>query len=214
MSANVFLFPGVVEKELISFQDREAILLKHLEFIQVGNDAEQKDAENMLIHARAVLKDLEDRRKNALEPLKKEMKRINGLFKQLMDKINTGVTGINRALQVWRQEQERIAEAKRIEILTAQNAAAEALQLTGELISVPADPWPEVNKTSYADLGSVTYCDDIKIEITDPYLVPRDLCMPDPVKIRARAKSGVRIIPGVRITEIKVPVTRQAPYRE
>lgn len=207
-------FVMVVEKDLVSFQDREVILLKHLETIQVSNEAEQKDAEEMLISARYALKVLEARRKEALDPFKEQIEVINGLFKPLVEKINAGISGLLRALDLWRQEQERIAVAKRIEIEAAENAAREALLLTGELISVPADPWPVVKKTSRSGLGTVTYRDDLKIEIIDPVLVPRDLCMPDLPRIRARAKSGFRIIPGVRITYVKVPVTRPARYKE
>ena len=66
---------------------------------------------------------------------------------------------------------------------------------------------PETPKTSRANLGTVTYREDIDISIVNPALIPRDLLMPDIPRIKARIKSGAQV-PGVLTTIKLIPITR------
>ena len=95
-------------------------------------------------------------------------------------------------------------------LLAEQAAKATVAKETGEVIpplsSAAITQAPA--KTSHSEMGATTYRDLIEIQIVSPDLVPRDLCEPSPTKIRARANSGIREIPGVIITVKQIPVSR------
>ena len=95
--------------------------------------------------------------------------------------------------------------------LAEQAAKLAEAQETGEVVELlDTAAVPEVpGKTSKAHLGSVTYREDIEVMIVNPLLVPRELCDPNMSRIRARAKSGVKEIPGVLISKKYVTVTRR-----
>lgn len=194
--------------ELVTIEDREKILLKWLNNIQIASVEEQKNCEDMLIHARQVLKEADAKRKELHEPYKREIDRINDLFKPFMDKLSMGINSVMKALDSWRLEQRRIAEAAQMEAMKKQAEAVAMSKVTGEIVEPITEVIPTVSKTSHANIGSVTYRKQIEVQVVNPDLVPRDLCEPSLSKIRKRAESGVREIPGVLITEKEIPVTR------
>jgi len=171
---------------------------------------EQKNAEDTLIHARQALRNVEAKRKELLEPVNETRDRINELFKPLTERLNMAISAVNRALQGYHAEQARIAEEERMALLAEQAAKLAEAQETGEVIELPStEVVPEApSKTSRANFGSVTYREDIEVMIVNPLLVPRELCDPNLSRIRARAKSGVKEIPGVLISKKYVTVAR------
>ncbi len=186
-------------------------LLTWMEAIQViTSEAEQKNAEDLLIHARQALKNVEAKRKELQEPITEARDRINDLFKPLADKLRLSISLVNGALQARHAEQARIAEEERMALLAEQAAKLAEAQDTGEVVELPsASVMPEApTKTSRAHLGTVTYHEDIDVIVVNPLLVPRELCDPNIPRIRARAKSGVKEIPGVLITKKYTTYTR------
>lgn len=171
---------------------------------------EQKNAEDTLIHARQALRNVEAKRKELLEPVNETRDRINDLFKPLTERLNMAISAVNRALQGYHAEQARIAAEDRMALLAEQAAKLAEAQETGEVVELPStEVVPEApTKTSKANFGSVTYREDIEVMIVNPLLVPRELCDPNLSKIRARAKSGVKEIPGVLISKKYVTVAR------
>jgi len=183
------------------FEQSQASLFKWIAETQITSTEEQKNAEDMLIHARRAVKDVEAKRKELLEPINEARDRINALFKPLTEKLNMGISVVDKALKDYHTEQLRIAEEESLLIAAEQAAKLAEAKETGEIVNLPSVAViPEAPaKTSHAHLGSVTYREDIDVSIVNPALVPRDLCDPNISKIRARAKSGVKEIPGVLI---------------
>jgi hypothetical protein len=195
---------------IVSLQDREAILLKWLATIRISDNKDQKACEEMLIHARQVKRDAETKLQELLQPVREEHKRITDLFKPFMDKLTTGIDSVNRALQLFHEEQAKVAETVRLQVLTQQAQAIALSRVTGEVVELPKQPLPVMAKTFHSGMGSVTYRDDFIFQIVNPDLVPRDLCEPSKMKIRARIKSGIRDIPGVVIATKYTTVARGA----
>ena len=199
------------ETEVTALEQHQATLLKWMADTTVVTSQEaQRNAEDLLIHARQSLRDIEAKRKDLLQPVFETRDRINALFKPLSDKLNMGIYIVNKALQDYHSKQAREAEAARLAALAEQAAQLSEARETGEVVELcQTTDIPEApHKTSRAHLGSVTYREEIEVTIVNPLLVPRDLCDPTISRIRARAKSGVKEIPGVLITKKFVTVAR------
>ncbi len=191
--------------------ERQSSLLTWLDVITVTNDDEQHNVEDLLICARRALKEADETRRQLTRPLDETKERIIALFKPYTSRISTGITNINTVLQVHHRKKSIEAEAARLAALAEEAARIAHAKDTGEVIEPLAQPIQvAVEKTSRANLGTVTYRDDYDIQIVDANQVPRDLCEPSMPKIRARVKSGVTSIPGVLISKKYVTSTRSS----
>ena len=198
------------ENEVTTLEQSQSRLLSWMTDVVVTTDVEQKNAEDLLIHARQALKEIETKRKDLLQPVNETRDRINNLFKPLTDRLNMGIHIVNEALRNYHAQQAKEAEELRMIALAEQAAKLAEAKETGEVVEVtPTEEVPEApHKTSHAHLGSVTYREDFDVAIVNPSLVPRDLCDPNISRIRARVKSGVTEIPGVLITKKYITVAR------
>lgn len=193
------------ETAITTIETSQEALLRWLENPKVTSPDEQRNAENLLIAARAARAEAEKTRKEITRPLDESKARVMELFRPLVARLDRGITAINNELTRYRFELLALQQERQRQ---AMQEAAEAMK-TGEVVEPPdALDVPHVAKTSRADMGSVTYREDWDITITDPTLVPRDLCEPSLPRIRARVKSGVTSIPGVLITRKTISVTR------
>jgi len=200
-----------VESEVQTLEQNQATLVGWMAAsVVIASGEDQRNAEDMLIHARQGLRDIETKRKELLEPVNETRDRINALFKPLSDKLNMGIFIVNKALQDYHSQQVKEAEELRMIALAEQAAKITEARETGEVVEItPTADVPEAPlKTSHAHLGAVTYREDFDVSIVDPLLVPRELCDPNLSRIRARVKSGVMEIPGVLITKKYVTVAR------
>ena len=131
------------------------------------------------------------------------------MFKPFLEKLDIGIKAVGAALNDWNRKQTQLADAARMKVLTEQAQKIAEAKETGEVVEFfTTEVIPEVAKTSHAHLGDVTYRGHCEISVVNPDLVPRDLCDPSLSKIRKRAESGVKDIPGVIITWGKTPVGR------
>lgn len=191
------------EMVLSSLEHKEKTLLKYLGDVVIENKDDQKNYEDVLIHARKAFKEAEAHRKELLAPFDTVVASINNLFKPYTQRLSVGIKEVNSALQAYHakivEENERIRQ----EIMTEQVLKQIASRKTGEVVEpIKTDAVPFTTpKTSHANVGTVTYCKSLVCTLVNPDLVPRDLCEPNMSKIRARANSGVTEIPGVLITE-------------
>ena len=198
------------ENEVTILQQNQSTLLAWMASAVVTTDAEQKNAEDLLINARQGLKAVEAKRKDLLQPVNETRDRINALFKPLTDKLSMGIHIVNEALQNYHLKQAKEAEKLQAIALAEQAAQLAESKTTGEVVEIvpTADIPLAPTKTSQAHLGSVTYRDDFDVSIVNPDLVPRELCDPNLSRIKARVKSGVTGIPGVLITKKYVTVAK------
>jgi len=200
-------------------ENKESLLLKHLGKIAsapITNEREQKNAEDILIGLRSAVREAEEVRMGITAPLDMAKGRVVALFRPYTDRLKAGIANVNTALTAYhakvvaQQEEERMArlaeEAARLSELN------EVSNLTGEVVEIrPIDDIaPPPSKRSRTNTGTVSYREDIDVAVINPDLVPRDLCMPDMARIRARARSGVTDIPGVVIRKKYIPVAKRA----
>ncbi len=191
--------------------ERQSSLLTWLDVVTVTNDDEQHNVEDLLICARRALKESDGTRRQLTRPLDESKERIIALFKPYTSRLSSGITNINTALDAYHRKKSIEAEAARLAALAEEAARVAQAKDTGEVIEPLAQPIQvAVEKTSRANLGTVTYRDDYDIQIVDARQVPRDLCEPSMPKIRARVKSGVTEIPGVLISKKYVTSTRSS----
>ena len=195
--------------ELQELKKRDESLLRFfVEAVEITTPEQQKNCEDLLIIGRRSWKTADDKRKELIAPIREAEKQINNLFKPYLSRLELGLTKIDLALKNWNAKQKREAEALMIEQMKI-NAAQinEALQ-TGEVFQPEEIVIRPVAKTSYAHVGTVTYKEDWEFTVVDPDLVPRNLCKPDEVKIRAMVKTGAREIAGVLITPRVITTAR------
>lgn len=189
--------PEVVIENL-TVQDRD--IFAWVTTCQVTDKDSQRNAENLLIGARAAFKRADGKRKELLEPVRETEKRITDLFKPYLTRLTFCIDKINGSLQVYHAEQLQITQDEQNYRMAEQAAKLAEAKETGEVVDLPtAEVISGPAKTSRPDMGTVTYRDDYDIKVVNPDLVPRDLCEPSMPKIRARVKSGITNIPGVLV---------------
>ena len=200
---------GSPQAAIAELQQKQETLIQCLDNVQVTNDEEQKNAEDMLISAKFALKQADEKRKELTRPLDESKKRIMALFEPYISKLNLGLNALNLALHTYHKQKQAEIQAEQEYAMAMEAARLAEAKETGELIK-PAFRQIETSapRTSYANLGSVTYREDYDIQIVDPNLVPRDLCEPSMSRIRARVKSGITNIPGCLITPKYTSATR------
>lgn len=195
--------------ELQELQKKDEPLLRYvIEAVEITTREQQKNCEDLLIIGRRSWKTADEKRKELINPIREAEKQINNLFKPYLSRLELGLSKIDHALKTWNAKQKREAEALMIEQMKI-NAAQinEALQ-TGEVFQPEEAVISPVSKTSHAHVGTVTYKEDWEFTVVEPDLVPRNLCKPDEVKIRAMVKAGAREMPGVLITPRVITTAR------
>jgi hypothetical protein len=189
-----------------------------------GPDAFAQAGEH-LQRVKGVAKRLEAGRDRYVRPLNQEVKNINNLFASLGDRLAGIERTIKRAMAAWADaERARLADQQRHldeearkqrEKLAMQAAKAEAagktekaedLQLRAATTVAPVVP-REPPKVAGVSMRAVW-----KYEITNPAIVPREMCSPDPKKIAAivAALKSETNIPGVRVYEDQQVAARSA----
>ena len=195
--------------ELQQLQKKDEPLLRYIiEAVEITTREQQKNCEDLLIIGRRSWKTADEKRKELVAPLRETEKQINNLFKPYLSRLELGINKIDHALKTWNAKQKREAEALMIEQMKINTAQInEALQ-TGEVFQSEEAVISPVSKTSHAHVGTVTYKEDWEFTVVEPDLVPRNLCKPDEVKIRAMVKAGAREIAGVLITPRVITTAR------
>lgn len=134
-------------------------------------------------------RELDELRKELVAPFNAETKWVNDRFRPALKDLESAEQQMKLALGAYSRDQE---EARR-----ATMAASAAMHAMG---GVPTLAIPEPAQAPGVSIRQVP-----EFEVTNPDDVPRDLCSPDPAKIRARvlaadaAGAGLPSIPGVRV---------------
>jgi hypothetical protein len=195
---------------LQSLEQSSEPLLRWLVDLKVTGPVTQKNAEDLLISARAAWKQADQKRKELTRPLDEAKSRIIQLFQPYLNRLETGINILNRELTDYHQALEDLQRREQHKALEEQAARMREAATTGEVPQpIDAPSVPDVPKTSHAHMGTVTYRNGLDIQVVDAAKVPRDLCEPSMPRIRARVKSGVMDIPGVLITPRNTTVARK-----
>ena len=170
----------------------------------------RKNAEDLLIILRQARNSAEEKRLAITRPLDETKKRVLDLFRPHIARLDTMINVLSRRLSDHQLAQQRAAREAEQLILEQEAERMREARETGELVEhtvLTAEAIPQVATTHRANLGSVSYRELLDIRVVDHRLLPRDLMMPDMVKIRARVRSGADV-PGVAIVKKMAPSTR------
>lgn len=157
----------------------------------------------------ALIGDIEDKRTSVKEPYKVASAKIDGLYKldsegkgkkrrKLRTEVDAAIKDVKARLSSYdTAAYETALEQRATEF---QHLAASLKQDDIELAAQPAnDDLLYTRKSEYGGMAlrSLT----VDYEIQDESAIPRELCSPDPKKIKAMIDKGARDIPGISVFE-------------
>ena len=191
---------------------REAALaIQETDVIAVTNTEEEKRAALVIARAKDMLKKVEAKRKDFVQPLNDHVKKINADFKTITEPIEAAISKLSSAILAYRQtaewkEAQEYREAVRAEAKDAvERGDVAALQSLSDANTAIEAAAPKTVKT---EAGSVGTRKVWKYEIEDPTRVPTEFWIIDEKRIGAAVRAGVRKINGVKIWEEETIVTR------
>lgn len=172
----------VPAREVKTIQAQGAQVLETAQNLEVSL-ATQKRAIDLLSLIAEAKKQLEAKRRAAVDPLNQKVKEINAFFRNLEQPFNEADKIVRQKIVQFRaeEEQRRREEEKK-------------LQETNMFAIVP-----KLATTQRAEMGQATAHKVWEFEIEDEAQIPREYLSVDTKKIREAIKQGVRHIPGVRI---------------
>ena len=199
---------------------------------EVSTSAPLKNAEQyarlseLLARGKAAWKGLEGTRKAAVGPLNAQVKEINGLFRPLLDSLDTLELRSKRLLLAWQQyeadERRRKQEEARRQQEEAAQREAEALRRVeaaktakarekaladaeaaseAQIVAAIDEPMKPAPRGIRTDSGVSITKKRWVFSVVKPELVPREYCKVSDQAIRTAITNDVRKIPGVSITE-------------
>lgn len=184
-------------------------LIEKAQAIEIKTKDDMLVASQDLSNIQYVLKSIEKKRKEFIDPLNESLRAINSSFKKISEPLEKAKAILNDKISIWHvAEQKRIAEEN--ERIAKEEARRRKIQedhaAKGHEVSKPVEmvrPKPIENK-----IGSTYIRSDWVWELTNIAEVPREYLEIDTVKINTAVRQGVRTIPGIRIYEVQKAVTR------
>ena len=188
---------AVIDDTEIKEAENELTLHAFLENTPIALDTVAKYKEVSLAFGK-IAKALEAKRTEAVKPALEEQRRINGIFKPTIDKLdNFSKRLYEKVSDFVKAEEKKEVERKALEA----KANAEKLLVGKSVektdIAQPTSPAVTVSETKTWEF-----------EVVDVLLVPRQFLTVDERKVRESIKAGVRSIPGIKIYQ-KTTVNRR-----
>lgn len=185
----------VIDQQEIQNAIARTELLKDLFDVPItaGNANLKKEAS---LNLAKISKLLDSKRAEAVKPALEEQRRINAVFKPVIDKLESMSKGlINQVAEFARLEEKRVQE------LRAQQAKADAEAL---LAQQPIAPKAEIAPPAVTVSETKVWVYDI----IDDKEVPREFLQPNESAIIAAIRAGKRSIPGIKIYMKTITVRR------
>lgn len=163
--------------------------------VDVTSQVLMEDALLIVREIENLKKTVEAKRKELVAPLNASVKEVNDYAKQINSPLLEASTHIRSKLIAWEQKLER----ERRDAAAALQKEKDAAELFGQDFT---EQLPLKAKEKEIKDHRVTGTrKEWTFEITDPNLVPREYCIPDPKLLRAAVLIGKRQIPGLNIFE-------------
>lgn len=162
---------------------------------------------DLIAQAKLVVKNIESRRVQIVEPLKREAKEVDAEAKRWSEPAHKVIENAERVLIAFRRKQ--AAEATRQE-----EARQEAIRQAAEkqdddaIMALECEAPKEAVRGFKTDAGTSSIRTTWKVEVVDASLVPPAYLVPDLKKIQAAVDAGARQIDGCNIYEHESLVTR------
>lgn len=183
----------VPARELKTLRQQGESILQTANTLQVTGET-HKQAIDLLALAAEAKKQLEAKRKAAVEPLNKKVKEINTFFRSLAEPFETADRVLRSKVVQFRSEEEK-----------RRREAQEKLRETSQFAVVP-----QLAKTQRAELGQAIARKVWEFEVLDIDQVPREYLQLDETAVRRAIQQGIRHIPGLRIYETEKLTVRRS----
>lgn len=226
------IVPPEPEDSLLTSQQRAKVELyaeevreitRHTTSTALTTSAEANSISELLARGKVAVKELENVRRAAVDPLNAKVKAVNAVFRPLTDALESFEQRAKRLLLAYQQaerarvqreaeesrrrmeeaaQREAEALAKAEQAKTAQErqdalaAAEQASQEQATAIIEAPMPAPRARRT---DTGTAGLTERWTFEVVDESKVPRQYLAVDRQSIRKAVSAGVRDIPGVSI---------------
>lgn len=182
-------------------------------FNAITDDEGLAQADALHNKAKDVLKAIDEAHDDDINFAHQEHKRLISEKKKVYDPVDKEARRIKQLMAGYKAEQERKAREERLRLESEARKAEEERKLSEAIAAEAAGDKDEADlilaepvilAPAYSPPPPKTqtrFRTNIKVEVTDPDAVPRDLCSPNLVKIRDRARAlGEKVqIPGVRV---------------
>jgi hypothetical protein len=183
--------------------NRDEVLAEGNTIQVISNDADLDRLSKIVARAKKLVKKLSEKRKEVTAPADEFKKQVMAVEKNETELLNKLIAHGDKLMGDYALAKARQAEEERRAIEAQQAALAEAeveRQRRAELaastfgvnqLTIPAAwPMPELHpKITRAKASNASFRETWTYEIINPNLVPRELCSPDPEKIKALLKS-------------------------
>ena len=191
----------IIQQQTRELMDKAEIIVREAKEILVQDKGSLTTAVDFLGKIATAKKEVDSRRRFFVDPLNRQVKTINDLFRDYSDPLGEADRIVrNKVLIYQAEEAKRVAEVQRKAMEEAKAQAEEASKHpTEEFIPIPINIVEEPEKTVRAGAGSATTRQVWTFKIVDPSKVPDEYKVIDEKKIAAVVKAGVRNIPGVEI---------------
>jgi len=175
------------------------------EAIAVDSDEEETMAIDSLADIKRFMKQIEDARKNQVDPFNKLVKRVNDIFRPIGDGLVKSESVIKDKVKQWRikkeairQEEERKRQIEYQKQIAEEQAKAKKEKREAEIVPPP----PTIMQTNVRGTPSTASSRKVwKFEVLDETKIPREYLVLDESKIKAMIKTGTREIAGIKIYE-------------
>lgn len=195
----------VPESEVKEIQSQTDKIVAAAQALAVVDDVGMREATDLLGWIARAKKQVEEKRKFFVDPLNKQVKAINAMFKKYSKPLESADTLLRGKVLSYRREQDRIRREEEERLRKLQEREQKRLEKQAakkDLPPPPPMPTPQVQeqaKTVHSDFGSVSAKKVWDFKIIDPAQIPAEFMMVNEKAIRAAVKAGVRNIPGVKI---------------
>lgn len=196
--------------------DAHSLLCKAEEVADITTLEHENRAVEFLVQVKRRFKIADGKRKDYVIPLKAVIDKLNADFSTILEPLEQAETIVKAGISLFRDTED--FKAKEVARLLAEYVATRAINdyrnettqdtLETAQIAILAqhEASADAPKTVATQSGQARFRKDWKFEIIDEDEVPREMCTPDPVKIRAWIKNGTRDIQGIKIWEETTPI--------
>lgn len=173
--------------------------------ISVDSDEEEGMAIDSLADIKRFMKQVEEARKNQVDPFNKLVKRVNDIFRPIGDGLTNSESVIKDKVKQWRIKKEQIRQAEEEKRqreyqakIAEEQARAKKEKREAEIIVPP----PAIIQTQTKGSASTASSRKVwKYEIVDESKIPDEYFVLDESKIKAMIRAGVHEISGLKIFE-------------
>lgn len=183
--------------------NRDEVLAEGNTIQVISNDDDLDRLSQIVARAKKLVKKLSEKRKEVTAPADEFKKQVMAVEKNETELLNKLIAHGDKLMGAYALAKARKAEEERRAIEAQQAAIAEAeveRQRRAEAaasafgvsntVAVPSAPMPQLEPTTTrAKASNASFRETWTYEILNPNLVPRELCSPDPEKIKALLKS-------------------------